>query len=212
MPYASRLTPDLAQTLLSTGALRVNVTQPFRWTSGILSPIYVDCRAVIGFPEQRRKLVDGLVALVEKEIGAANFDVIAGGVTAGIPMAAILAERLNKPLAYVRKEAKGHGKGQQVEGADVADQRVLLFDELISRGSSVSAFCPALRAAGARLAHLLVMLSYDNDETCAAAQDCGVMLHSLLTLDVVLATANLSPHDRAEVARFLENPPQWRGE
>jgi len=212
MPYTSRLTPDFAQTLLSTGALRVNVAEPVRWTSGILSPIYVDCRAVIGFPEQRRLLVDGLVDLVEKEIGMENFDVIAGGVTAGIPMAAILAERLNKPLAYVRKEAKAHGKGQQVEGADVAGQRVLLFDELISRGSSISAFCPALRAAGARLDHLLVMLSYDNDETRAAARNCGVTLHPLLTLGEALAAANLSPHDRAEVAKFLENPPQWRVE
>ncbi len=201
---------DLAKALLSTGALRVNVTQPFRWTSGILSPIYVDCRAVIGFPDQRRMLVDGLVELIKTQIGADNFDVIIGGVTAGIPMASILAERLDKPLAYVRKEPKGHGKGQQVEGAEVSGKRVLLFDELISRGSSVSAFCPALRAAGARLDHLLVMLSYDSDEVRQAASECQVKLHSLLTLDQALASAELSDADRAEVARFRADPPAWR--
>ena len=200
----------LAQTLLSTQALRVSVAQPFRWTSGILSPIYVDCRAVIGFPEQRRKLVDGLVTLIEKNIGADHFDVIAGGVTAGIPMASILAERLNKPLCYVRKEPKAHGKGQQVEGAEVAGQRVLLFDELISRGSSVTAFCPALRAAGAVLDHLLVMLSYDSAEVRAAAVECGVKLHALLTLDELLAACDLSDADRSEVVRFRADPPNWR--
>lgn len=198
-----------AQTLLSTGALRVNVAEPFRWTSGIFSPIYVDCRAVIGFPDQRRALVDWLVALIEKNIGADGFDVIAGGVTAGIPMAAILAERLNKPLAYVRKEPKAHGKGQQVEGAEVSGARVLLFDELISRGSSVSAFCPALRTAGAQLDHLLVMLSYGSEEVTAAARECGVTLHALLTLDDVLAAADMTDADRAEVARFRKNPPAW---
>jgi orotate phosphoribosyltransferase len=202
---------DYAKILLSTHALRVNVAEPFRWTSGILAPIYVDCRVVIGFPDQRRRLVDGLVELIESNIGVANFDVIAGGVTAGIPMASILAERLNKPLAYVRKEPKGHGKGQQVEGADVAGKRVLLFDELISRGSSVTAFCPALRAAGATLTDLLVMLSYDSDEVRAAAKDCNVKLHALLTLDEVLAATELSPEDRAEVARFRADPPHWRG-
>jgi orotate phosphoribosyltransferase len=201
---------NYAQTLLSTGALRVNVAEPFRWTSGILAPIYVDCRVVIGFPEQRRKLVDGLVALIEKNIGAENFDVIAGGVTAGIPMASMLAERLDKPLAYVRKEPKGHGKGQQVEGVDVAGKRVLLFDDLISRGSSVTAFCPALRSAGAELTDLLVMLSYDSDEVRMAAKDCAVKLHSLVTLDEVLAATNLSDFDRAEVARFRQHPPAWR--
>ena len=199
-----------AKALLSTRALRVDVANPFTWTSGIKAPIYVDCRVVIGFPDQRRALVDGLVALIEKNIGAKNFDVIAGGVTAGIPMASILAERLNKPLAYVRKEPKGHGKGQQVEGAEVSGKRVLLFDELISRGSSVTAFCPALRAAGATLTDLLVMLSYDSEEVRQAAKDCNVKLHALLTLDEILAATELSAADRAEIARFRQNPPLWR--
>jgi orotate phosphoribosyltransferase len=150
------------------------------------------------------------VELIKTNIGAANFDVIAGGVTAGIPMASILAERLDKPLAYVRKEPKAHGKGQQVEGADVAGKRVLLFDELISRGSSVSAFCPALRAAGAQLDHLLVMMSYDSEEVHAAARECNVTLHTLLTLDQVLAVTELSEADRAEVARFRKDPSGWR--
>lgn len=202
----------LAQTLLSTGALQVNVAQPFRWTSGILSPLYVDCRAVIGFPQQRRALVDGLAGLIVQDIGTENFDILAGGVTAGIPLASMLAERLNKPLAYVRKEPKAHGKGQQVEGADVAGKRVLLFDELISRGSSVAAFVPALRTAGATVTDLLVMLSYDSPEVHAAAADCAVRLHALLTVDGVLAAAPLSETDRAEVARFRANPPGWRPE
>jgi len=202
----------LAKALISTGALRVNVREPFRWTSGILAPIYVDCRVVIGFPQQRHALVEGLTALIETKIGAHHLDVIAGGVTAGIPMASILAERLGKPLCYVRKEAKGHGAGQQVEGADVRARRVLLFDELISRGSSVSAFCPALRAAGATLEHLLVMLSYDSDEVRHAAEACGVELHALLTLDQVLAAAELSSADRAEVARFRVDPAGWSDE
>ena len=201
---------SFAKTLLSTGALRVDVANPFRWTSGILSPIYVDCRIVIGFPKERRIIADGLEVMIEKEIGAKNIDVIAGGVTAGIPMASILAERLHKPLAYVRKEPKDHGRGQQVEGAEVAGKRVLLFDELISRGSSVAQFCPALRDAGAEVTDLLVMMSYDSPEVRRAAEDCGVKLHALVTLDQVLAVTELSEADRAEVARFRANPPAWR--
>lgn len=201
---------SLPQALLSTGVLRVNVAQPFKWTSGIWSPIFMDCRAVIGFPDQRRALVDALAKLVEEKVGAENFDVIAGGATAGIPMASILAERFNKPLCYVRKEPKGYGTGQQIDGADVAGKRVLLFDELISRGSSINAFIPALRAAGATVDHFLVMVSYGGPEVTAAAQDNHVEMHILLMLDDIIAAAEMSDADRAEVARFRADPPNWR--
>lgn len=196
-------TEDLARALVSTGALAVSVAEPFRWTSGILAPIYIDCRVVLGFPDHRRALVDGLAAMIEREIGLDAFDVVVGGATAGIPMASLLADRFGKALAYVRKEAKGHGKGKQIEGADVRGKRTLLFDELISRGSSVSAFCPALREAGAELEHLVVLLSYDTPEVRSVAESCGVRLHALLTLDDALGAVQMSESDRAEVNGFV---------
>lgn len=195
---------DFARALASTGVVRVSAAEPFRWTSGLLAPLYVDCRVVLGFPEQRKILVDGVAEMVEREIGLDGFDVVVGGATAGIPMASMLAERFGTPLAYVRKEAKGHGRGQQVEGAHVAGRRVLLFDELVSRGSSVSAFVPALREAGATVERLVAMLSYDTAEVRRVAQANGVALHALLTLDAVLAVTPMSDADRAEVARFRE--------
>jgi orotate phosphoribosyltransferase len=184
--------------------LAVNVAEPFRWTSGLLAPIYVDCRVVLGFPEQRKLLVDALARMIEREVGTGSFDVVVGGATAGIPMASLLAERFDKPLAYVRKEAKGHGRGQQVEGADVEGLRVLLFDELVSRGSSVSAFVPALRAAGATVEDLVVLLSYDTQEVRRVTAENGVALHALLTLDEALGATEMSDADRTEVARFRE--------
>lgn len=193
---------SFAHALTSTGAVAVNVAEPFRWTSGLLAPLYVDCRVVLGFPRQRKILVDGLAAMIAREIGVDAFDVVVGGATAGIPMAALLAERFEKPLAYVRKEAKGHGKGKQIEGAEVAGSRVLLFDELVSRGSSISAFCPALREAGAVLERLVVMLSYDTAEVRRTAAANEVRLHTLLTLEQALQAAEMSPEERAEVERF----------
>lgn len=195
---------DVALAFASTGAVQVNVAEPFRWTSGLLAPLYVDCRTVLGFPEPRKLLVDGLADLIEREVGLDAFEVVVGGATAGIPMAALLAERFAKPFAYVRKEAKGHGRGRQVEGAEVADRRVLLFDELISRGSSVSAFVPALREAGAAVEHLLVLLSYDTAEVRRTAESNGVRLHALLTLEEVFDATSMSEADRAEVTRFRE--------
>lgn len=87
----------------------------------------------------------------------------------------------------------------------MAGRRALLFDELVSRGSSVSAFVPALREAGATVEHLAVLLSYDTEEVRRVAQANGVSLHALITLDEVLAATPMSDADRAEVARFLES-------
>ena len=195
---------DLAHALVSTGAVQVSVAEPFRWTSGLLAPLYVDCRAILGFPMPRKVLVDGLAEMIRGEIGLDAFDVVVGGATAGIPMASLLAERFERPLAYVRKEAKGHGRGRQVEGADVAGRRVLLFDELVSRSSSVSTFVPALREAGATVERLVVLLSYDTAEVRRVAEANGVALRALLTLEEVLAATPMSDADRAAVTRFRE--------
>lgn len=194
----------LADALISTGAVQVSVAEPFRWTSGLLAPLYVDCRSLLGYPEARRLLTEGLASMIDSEIGLSGFDVIAGGATAGIPIASLLSERFSLPLAYVRKESKGYGRGRQVEGADVAGKRVLLFDELISRGSSVTAFVPALREAGAIVEHLVVLLSYDTHEVRQTVKRNGVVLHPLLTLEEVLNVTPMSEADRVEVTRFRE--------
>ena len=45
-----------------------------------------------------------------------SFDILAGGETAGIPYATFLADKLNKPMIYIRKKPKGFGINKQIEG------------------------------------------------------------------------------------------------
>ena len=78
-----------------------------------------------------------------------KIDVVAGGETAGIPFSAWIADRLDLPMLYVRKKAKGFGRNAQIEGHLQPGQRVLLVEDLTTDGRSKVNFCKALREAGA---------------------------------------------------------------
>ena len=93
-----------ARILLETQAVLFQPDDPFTFTSGRLSPVYVDCRRLISFPRARRKLMDLGADLIERRVGCESLDAIAGGETAGIPFAAWIADRLRLPMLYVRKK------------------------------------------------------------------------------------------------------------
>ena len=103
-----------AQILLDTKSVLFNAREPFIFTSGRASPVYTDCRRLISFPEERGILMDFGANILRENAG--GVDLVAGGETAGIPYAAFIAERLNKPMLYVRKKPKGFGKMAQIEG------------------------------------------------------------------------------------------------
>ena len=97
-------TPDYRRTpaeiaadiLLDIEAVHIRPQEPFTFTSGRLSPVYVDCRKIISFPRARARLMDMAVDLLGQQAGFEQFDAVAGGETAGIPFAAWIAERLNE--------------------------------------------------------------------------------------------------------------------
>ena len=68
--------------------------EPFKLASGLPSPVYIDCRKPNSFPRVRSTLMDFLAVTVMRDAGFEAFDNIAGGETAGIPFAAMVAERL----------------------------------------------------------------------------------------------------------------------
>ncbi|HBQ35982.1 MAG TPA: orotate phosphoribosyltransferase, partial [Rhodobacteraceae bacterium] len=92
-----------AKMLLEIGAVHFNAKDPFTLASGLPSPTYIDCRKLISHPRIRSTLMDFMVTTVMRDAGFEAFDNIAGGETAGIPFAALVAERMALPMSYVRK-------------------------------------------------------------------------------------------------------------
>lgn len=200
--------------LLEVKAVLFSSDKPFVFTSGWASPVYIDCRKLIFYPRVRSQLVEFAAATLARDAGYEQFDVIAGGETAGIPYAAWLAERLGLPMQYVRKKPKGFGRNAQIEGDIREGARTLLVEDLTTDGRSKINFCKALRAAGAVVEHVFVNFYYDIfPESRSILADLGVRLHSLATwwdvLTLVKRDGQLAPAQVGEIEKFLHAPAAW---
>lgn len=205
-----------ARMLLEIGAVHFMGAEPFTLASGEKSPVYIDCRKLISYPRIRSTLMDFLTCTVLREAGFEAFDNIAGGETAGIPFAALVAERMALPMTYVRKKPKGYGRNARIEGVMTEGQRVLLVEDLATDGGSKLSFVQAIRDTGASCAHTAVIFFYGifpGVEEALAAE--GVKLHHLCTWHDVLAEARTrGVFDAAtlgSVADYLADPLAWSG-
>jgi orotate phosphoribosyltransferase len=188
---------------------------PFTLASGLPSPTYIDCRKLISFPRIRSMLMDFLTLTVLRDAGMEAFDSIAGGETAGIPFAALVAERLALPMTYVRKKPKGYGRNARIEGVMTDGDRVLLVEDLTTDGGSKLSFVEAIRDTGATCGHTAVIFFYGIfPGTTERLADHGIKLHHLCTWWDVLAEARaqaaFDPATLAEVERFLTAPRAWQ--
>jgi orotate phosphoribosyltransferase len=203
-----------ARGLLEVGAVHIRPAEPFTYTSGLKSPVYVDCRKVISYPRLRSALMQLSVATLVREAGLEAFDVVAGGETAGIPFAAWIADLLALPMVYVRKQPKGFGRNAQIEGAFPEGARVVLVEDLATDGGSKVKFAEALRAAGATVEHTIVLFHHDIfPDSGAALAAGGLRLHALARWRDVLAVAAESgafaPAEIDAVNEFLAAPLAW---
>ncbi len=204
-----------ARMLLEIGAVNFNTDEPYTLASGLPSPSYIDCRKLISFPRIRATLMDFLTVTVMRNAGFEAFDNIAGGETAGIPFAALVAERMALPMTYVRKKPKGYGRNARIEGAMTEGQRVLLVEDLTTDGGSKLSFVDAIRETGATCGHTAVIFYYGIfPETEKTLGDHGVALHYLCTWWDVLAEAKsqgaFDAQTLAGVESFLTDPRAWQ--
>ena len=203
-----------ARMLLEVKAVLFYESKPFVFTSGWASPVYIDCRKLIFYPRIRGQLVDFATATLARDAGFEQFDVVAGGETAGIPYAAWIADRLGLPMQYVRKKPKGFGRNAQIEGHIELGDRVLLVEDMTTDGRSKVHFCQALREAGATVEHCFVFFFYDIfPEGKKILSDLGVTLHALATwwdvLEVAKESGRFEKAKLREVEKFMKDPAAW---
>lgn len=162
--------PLLAKEALQLGAIRLRPEDPFTWASGYRMPIYNDNRQLLARPKARALVAEAFSEMLD----ALGFDPdnIAGTATAGIPHATTLADRLVKPLSYVRSSGKEHGLHQQIEGlgpgGNYEGAKVLLIEDLISTGGSSIKAVEAIVAARGVCPYTLAIFTYGLQESVDA--------------------------------------------
>lgn len=190
-------------------AVKIDPEDPYVLTSGSISPIYIDCRLLISDVEFRKLFVE----TAKEKIKDIDFDILAGGATAGIPYAAFLAEELELPMIYVRKSPKGHGRAAQIEGSDdLTGKKVLLVEDLVTKATSKLRFIGGIKRAGGKVNHCLVF--FDRQQNARASlKGHGVELISLVTLSDTLSFGLendwITQKEYDEIQRYLQDSEKW---
>lgn len=203
---------QIAENLLKREAVKVSISPPFTWTSGIKSPIYCDNRKMIAFVEERRAVVEAFVAMVREKGG--NPDVIGGTATAAIPWAAFVAYEMDLPMIYIRPEKKEHGAGKQIEGYLEPGKKVLIIEDLISTGgSSVNAAQAVRDEGGCVVEDVFAIVTYEMAKAKAAFAEADLRLSALTNFSTLMARAKdmgtLSSEELGKVLEFAADPAGW---
>lgn len=209
--------PKIAKAAFELGAIRLNTEDPFTWVSGYRMPMYNDNRRLLASSEARTLVAEGFEAI----LSALDYDPdsIAGTATAGIPHATTLADRLHKPLSYVRSFSKGHGLGNQIEGlakgGTYEKTHVLLIEDLISTGLSSTNAVEAIVHAQGVCPITLAIFSYGFVAAKEAfeALNPKATFYPILTYDVMIRSAlkegYISDEGAQSLKEWSEHPFEW---
>lgn len=201
----------LAEIAFELDMVKFKPKEPFELTSGKPSPVYVDARLWT----QSRIAADFFVNAIKWKLKEDNidFNVLGGGVTAGVPYSERLASSLDVPSIYIRSEPKGHGKSAQIEGLeDLEGKKVLLVEDLITTGGSKLDFIEGVERAGGKVEDCLVVFDRKQGGREALEKE-GVELHSVITLPELVdygeGEGKITQKEAKSLKKYIGNPGSW---
>jgi uridine monophosphate synthetase len=168
----------LVRQLFEAGCVRFG---QFTLASGQVSPIYIDLRRVISYPTLFQSVVEAYAQLV----APLAYDRLAAVPYAALPAAAAIALRLKQPLVYPRKEVKGHGTGQAVEGAFQPGDAAVAIEDVVTSGGSLLTAIETMETAGLEVRDVIVLVDREQGGRARLAE-AGYRLHTVLTLSEIL--------------------------
>lgn len=208
----TELETQIAEDLLTIGAVTLRPNDPFTWASGIHSPIYTDNRITISYPEVRDRIADGLAKVIKTRFP--DVEAIGGVATAGIPHAALVADRLHLPMAYVRSKPKDHGQGRQVEGRLVEGAKLVLIDDLLSTGGSVLQAAEAAKREDIDVIGVAAIFSYQlpaaDTNFAAAKMPFATLTNYTALIEAAKAKGQIDAAELALLHAWRKDPEHWQ--
>lgn len=200
----------VAKILLKIKGITLNLKKPYKYVSGILSPVYTDCRILMAYPKYRKTIRN---LYIEKISSIGKFDLIAATATAGIPHGAWVAEKINLPMVYVRGSAKDHGKGNQIEGLVKKGQKTAVIEDMISTGGSSSITADAVRKAGGKVSYIFSIFTYGMKTADKNFKKNKLKLFSLTDFPTVLKVAEkigyITNKEKVIILEWTKDPASW---
>lgn len=211
MIFNKQTARQTAKVLLQINAIKLQPSAPFTWASGWKSPIYCDNRVVLSYPPVRNYIREEMSKFIEEHYGKP--DVIAGVATGAIGIGMLVAEYLGLPFIYVRPEAKGHGRKNQIEGHIESGQNVVVVEDLISTGKSSLNAVKALKEANVNVKGMVAIFSYGFDVAKENFETENITLRTLSNYENLLteaASSNyISDKEIETLSLWNANPSVW---
>jgi len=177
----------IARNLLKIGAIKFNFEKPFTWTSGIKSPVYCDNRLSFSYPELRSLVRDTYVKTIQDKFP--DVEVIAAVATGAIPQGALVADKMNLPLVYVRNRAKDCGLKKAIEGTVMKGQKTVILEDHVSTGKSSLLVLEELRNAEVDVLGMVATLSYELPIADKRFKDKSCKLYTLSKFSILVEEA-----------------------
>jgi len=201
----------LAENLLQIKAIKLEVTNPFTWASGIKSPIYCDNRLTLSYPKLRTYIRQQLVEMINDNYG--SVDVIAGVATGAIAQGALVAQELGLPFVYIRSAEKKHGLTNKIEGNVESGQSVVVVEDLVSTGKSSLNAVDALREAGCNVKGMAAIFTYNlkvaEDNFKNAKCDLSTLTNYDILVEKAIEQKYIKDTDLETLIKWRENPQKW---
>lgn len=199
---------EIAKILLKLKAVTLSPEDPYTWASGIKSPIYCDNRLTLSYPEDRSTVEKGLVDLIKNQYPEVQY--IMGTATAGIPHAAIIADKMGLPMGFVRSSNKDHGKQNKIEGARIEGAKVVVIEDLFSTGGSSIEAAKALEEVGYEVLGIVSIFTYNMKNAEENFKAAGFKHHSLTNFDELIEVAHemdyIKESEIEKLKLFRDNP------
>lgn len=207
-----KIAEQTAKNLFYINAVTLNLKQPYRYTSGILSPIYCDNRLIMSYPKIRDQIIDSYIKLIKKHIGLNNCDYLSGTATAAIPQTAFISYRLQKPMVYV-EVIKGEKFKSKIRGKLPINKKVIIIEDLISTGGSSIANVLAIRKVGGKVKNCIAIMSYLMNKAKENFSNYKIKVFCLCTINDILDTAvkegYIKIKEKAMIEQWLIDPLNW---
>lgn len=211
---SSRSRVSIAKLLLQAGSVSVRFDEPFHFTRGIHSPVYVDCQSLLAMPDLRRRISAAFVKCARTTYPDAQ--AIVGTATNGVAWAAWLSRDLHLPLAYVYENEKSYGHRKKIEGILGGGIKAIIVEHVTATAEKAVNASQAIRTAGGQPLGVLAIFAHQLPEASDRLNKAGIRAEALTNLHTILKVAarsgHVSPETEEGIVRWAKDPVTWSKE
>lgn len=204
----------LAEKFLQIGAIKLQPSSPFVWSSGWNSPIYNDHRKALSYPDVRNFIKAELSRVIMETYPEA--EAIVAVENGAIMFGLLAADIIGLPFAFVRNRPKDHGLENTIEGNLKPGWKVVVVEDLVSTGGTSLHAIETVENAGCEAVGMVSLFNYEFPLALKRFREANVNAVSLCSFNTLLEVAEqmefISKKEVTALREWRENPGAWTPE